>query len=993
MKEKKMAVMNNKDEFSEINNPYRPFDLASGDWFHHESVIDKIRKRFDTQSENRIIVLQGNPGSGKSSLLKRIASPPSLLGKNYIPIYLDSSNYIGQDANQLLYSVSKNVIDKLTRMGYDIPMPDHIKRRRIRTNTFESLLLLFDSYINREEILILIFDEFDKLLENIDTDVIADYILLSKYIEKSWNNYGLILAGDKRLVNLTRSRVINDFLENSFNIDIEEVLEEGIIKNLITAQVGEQLQYDDDAINKIIWYSGKNLYFQQLICHKIVESLNKEKKNRCLVDDVEKTIQMILKETPKEFGHAWERKLSIEDRIVVSALADKRITEKKEKGYQLKENKLLDNILENRLSEEIEKLGEFGYLSEMRRGHFAECPFKIPLYGLWIRKEHPFIKTVIENVDQIVKRIDIRELLKEIEKVPEDQLIPFQKNTIMDIGEKWCQLADHITNKKKPPDQLEIRSFFESFSKALKLSASAKAVPKANCFVIEIKNLAVGILEEAFCVIQDTPELTRDEILDLENKVAEFTQQAQNRLTLFFYFQESDLVKELEKRPYYLSLIPIDQENIKKIILADKPSKVFRKIILSRLSLSKISPYKTEGPAKTIFYGRSEDINRICSSTNKSFAIVGARKIGKTSLLHKIKDNPPPNTVYVFVSLEMEFAGEEKVKGKDTAKTESVKSYRTFFKSLEMAIERVLRKKVSMGSFLFGGREMSKLPKVIQKLSEESGKKIIFIIDEIDGLIKFDEKHDFKLMRLFRTLSQENCCQFIFAGFKELYHQKRDIDNPMYNFCKEIKLKPLDREAALDLITRPMESIGIQYKNEIDRDLILEFTGCHPNLLQFYCIELIEKIGNHEIEDRRTIFQEDIQQIFDSTYEEYIMDDVYMFKSDLNHINRLILILLTEEQIKANKSENGITTGNGNEKKFSVDEIIEYLAREGIKTNIDDIHRNLKNLVMRFILLEKGNDRYCFALSVFPEILSKTIDSAFKRRIIKEIKENEAKSV
>jgi hypothetical protein len=48
---------------------------------------------------------------------------------------------------------------------------------------------------------------------------------------------------------------------------------------------------------------------------------------------------------------------------------------------------------------------------------------------------------------------------------------------------------------------------------------------------------------------------------------------------------------------------------------------------------------------------------------------------------------------------------------------------------------------------------------------------------------------------------------------------------------------------------------------------------------------------------------------------------------------------------------------------------------------------------MRFILLEKGNDRYCFALSVFPEILSKTIDSAFKRRIIKEIKENEAKSV
>jgi len=69
-------------------------------------------------------------------------------------------------------------------------------------------------------------------------------------------------------------------------------------------------------------------------------------------------------------------------------------------------------------------------------------------------------------------------------------------------------------------------------------------------------------------------------------------------------------------------------------------------------------------------------------------------------------------------------------------------------------------------------------------------------------------------------------------------------------FCELIHMAPLDRDAALDLITEPMKSIGIEYHDKADREVILEYTACHPNLLQFYGKYLIEKIGKHRrVED------------------------------------------------------------------------------------------------------------------------------------------------
>ena len=72
---------------------------------------------------------------------------------------------------------------------------------------------------------------------------------------------------------------------------------------------------------------------------------------------------------------------------------------------------------------------------------------------------------------------------------------------------------------------------------------------------------------------------------------------------------------------------------------------------------------------------------------------------------------------------------------------------------------------------------------------------------------------------------------------------------------------------------------------------------------------------------------------------------------------------------------------------FSLPEIKGLLINYNIDIAIDDIHGNLRELVVRFILLEEG-ENYRFALPIFPVILKKRVNNAYKENTIKEIKSN-----
>ena len=950
----------------EIPNPYHPYDLEWGTWFQHDHVLQEVKKRFETHRENKAILIHGRLAAEKTRILKEISNSPGVIGENYIPIYLDLSEFKEFEPNELLFYLAKQVIETLKIRRYAIPfeLMDSYgdKKREISDFTVTRTLLAIDTYFENK-VLLIVLDEFDDLLKRMGAETISRYIQYFMYLEKSWSNYALII-GVKHLENLSESELIKQFLDSIFKIDLEKyVLEKKDLEKLIREPIGNDLIFTLNAINKITWYSGKSLYFQQLICYFLVHYIN-EKKGiyHCTTEDVESVISLILLDQKEHFNKTWEDELSAEMKLLASALADEMVTEKRT-NYTIRENKLLYAIFGKQISEKVKELYDIGYITEMYGRHFTDFPFKIPLFGMFIRKEHSFIKTVVENIDAIADRIEFPLLIQEVVNAPVDQLNLFDKDAIVDAADEWISLKTGIVEKRRTPNKEEKEKFLKNFSKLLNLKMNITDQEQSNeeHISMDIKNLNIGSLEEAFCFIQARPEIMDSDIFYLENKAATLAQDTKIKFNLFFYFQGSNLVDNLVKKTY-LNLIAIVENDLKKILLSKRPHETLRRIILSRLSLHYISPYKIQGPATTTFYGRSDNINRIIGSPHTSFAIVGARRIGKSSLLHKIYDNPPPGSTYILMNLEVAF--------------DNVKNYNKFLKILVGKIEERFMKKFTLP--LTFGRKISKLIEIIKELSQ-GGKRIIFILDEIDELLELDKKNNYKLMKNFRSMSQNRYCQFIFAGFKELYNTQRYFENPMYNFCEEIIMDPLDEEASLELITRPMESIGIHYHRNEDRKLILEYTARHPNLMQFFCKKLVDKVEKHPgIEDRRTLFKNDIEDLFNNEYQDYIMDEVYMFFSDLSPINRLIIMAMVETYSK--------------NRLFSIDEVRRFLKDHGIDLSTNEVHRNLSELVVRFFLMNKEKS-YWFALPDFPGILTKRVDNDFKNETIKEIKSNVRKSL
>jgi hypothetical protein len=295
--------------------------------------------------------------------------------------------------------------------------------------------------------------------------------------------------------------------------------------------------------------------------------------------------------------------------------------------------------------------------------------------------------------------------------------------------------------------------------------------------------------------------------------------------------------------------------------------------------------------------------------------------------------------------------------------------YGGFLADLQSEIMPKFHKKVRLENRLSG------IEKVIRSLHRELNRRIVFIFDEIDELIAFDRKHNYKLFKIFTGMAQKGYFQLITAGFMLLHLAKQDKTFPFYDSCEFILLTSLEKEAARKLVTEPMHSIGIHYENEEDIELILEYSACHPNLLQYFCSHLVEKIQEHErLEDRRTISRKDIDQLLGHKYESYILEDIYMF-THLQDIEKLLIVCMAEN--------------NTPDRCFSAESVKGLLDKTGVYLSIGEIYEKMQEMVTRFILQERENHVYCFALPVFPDILKKETSQGLKHFIIQDIQQEQ----
>jgi pSer/pThr/pTyr-binding forkhead associated (FHA) protein len=375
-------------------------------------------------------------------------------------------------------------------------------------------------------------------------------------------------------------------------------------------------------------------------------------------------------------------------------------------------------------------------------------------------------------------------------------------------------------------------------------------------------------------------------------------------------------------------LIVLDQQHLAELIGIGTPERLLTMVLQQGVELSVLSPYIVAGAVSDqMFFGREKEVKRIktvqLDDHAVSYALVGGRRIGKSSILHKLttlmKDDP-----------ERYWARQ--------ISCDHITDYRDFFATMSEELQ------VECPSA--DPRAFRTL--VLEKKRHMEKAELVFLFDEVDALLRYDSEQRVSagLSSVFRSLAHDQVCRFVFSGSRMLFRYVRDPASPFFNFCQELILEPLDPDSVADIVSKPLSQLGIVLEDEgalVRR--IVDLTSCHPNLAQWTCDRLLRVIGIHRIT------MADVEAVADSR--EFCEHYVRTAWGEARPLEKLITLVMGEPE-------------------FDLDELLRTLARYEIKDRVQ-IQQALEMLQL-YILLQRQDTQYRFRLTHFPRLVRKFDD-------------------
>ncbi len=373
--------------------------------------------------------------------------------------------------------------------------------------------------------------------------------------------------------------------------------------------------------------------------------------------------------------------------------------------------------------------------------------------------------------------------------------------------------------------------------------------------------------------------------------------------------------------------IVLDGTDVRRILAArDQPRRLVE-IILDQVDLTVVSPYVTSGPVpENMFFGRDHELKTIVRTVRDSnYAIVGGRKIGKTSVLAHVNriflDMPDFEPFYLDC--------------------QAIQSYAHFFEAIDTLWPISLPERTPEGFRRMATNLSAQYP----------GLTIIIHLDEVDALLKYDIEHGEQLFSICRALAQEDRLRFIFCGEKMLNAALHNPELAFFNFCNILTLSYLNPDEARRVVSEPMEEMGIALEEGGALvDEIVRQSAHHPNIIQYLCQELIKRINvRHERFIRRT----DVNALVKST--PFAENFIEVCWGRANPLERLITVVMLDKPVMA------------------ISDMGDALRALELPTPPTELEKAFEGLCL-YSLLKKEGSKYAFANQVLPEILRRSQD-------------------
>jgi serine phosphatase RsbU (regulator of sigma subunit) len=270
------------------------------------------------------------------------------------------------------------------------------------------------------------------------------------------------------------------------------------------------------------------------------------------------------------------------------------------------------------------------------------------------------------------------------------------------------------------------------------------------------------------------------------------------------------------------------------------------------------NPYLNRSMIRTpaAFFGRQRETARlaarIASDPPQSVAIVGDRRIGKSSLLNYISHpevvgdylEEPEKTIFLFLDFQEE--------------------QRLSIESFIEAVFRHLREKLGDRYEIRVGADYEGLQEVVREL-DGLGYRLILLLDEFDRVTR-NSRFDANFFGSLRSLAGHYNIAFVTStnrDLQQLCHTEEISDSPFFNIFSNLYLGPITPREARGLICDP--SAETPFPLEEHADLILSMGGFFPFFLQMACsatFELLLEEGECRPEQVTDRFLEEAQPHF-----------------------------------------------------------------------------------------------------------------------------------
>jgi hypothetical protein len=304
--------------------------------------------------------------------------------------------------------------------------------------------------------------------------------------------------------------------------------------------------------------------------------------------------------------------------------------------------------------------------------------------------------------------------------------------------------------------------------------------------------------------------------------------------------------------------------------------------LANTIGASALSPYSPGRPASGgRFFGRSKVLNDIVSGkTVRNCTIVGNRRIGKTSLLHEVRERL--SDVYL-PGKTIHFADIYASKAKTT--------WDMVYLILSQLGVQVPSHWAKFGAI--APRYVNRFPQLLHDFARRHQTKVVILIDEFDAFLERDVKQRWEFLHLLREAGAEDGpCSVIIAGFRLLMLMRVRQDNPYHNFTREIALTPLSKEETLEMVTTPLARLGIDLSGSNIPGVIHRETRGHPEMVQMYCQAIIA------LHAKRHALPSDSELLQHVTGEAaFTRTILHTFLNNANHFEQILCLALMQRAV------------------------------------------------------------------------------------------------